>query len=135
MTNSDSRFFMKPHVGFPVSWTSFLSSSTEECVNCLVINHTLVDFKKVKHSLLNFEAGFTIGLLSNSSHKSITSPPLALHIADIRNICWSTECIIKARLHHSDPLGLIVSFAFHLPFQLFQWYVIYLQISFPGVSN
>ena len=36
--------FMKPHVGVLTVSVPFLFSYTEECINCLVINHTLLGF-------------------------------------------------------------------------------------------
>lgn len=99
--------------GFPLSST-FLFSLTEECINCLVINHTLLGFKKVKAFKLYLSVqSVPVTSLVTEFYKFVSALLMPLN----SNIRWSPECIIKSR----GGLGLRL---FHLPFQLFHWYVI-----------
>lgn len=106
--------------GFPLSST-FLFSLTEECINCLVINHTRLGFKKVKAFKLYLSVQIVPVTKSVTEFYKFRGPLL---IPLNSNIRWSPECIIKSRV----GLGFRL---FHLPFQLFHWYVILPDNPFP----
>lgn len=98
-------------ISTPIFWSLSL---TEECINCLVINHTLLGFKKVKAFKLYLSVqSVPVTSLVTEFYKFVSALLMPLN----SNIRWSPECIIKSR----GGLGLRL---FHLPFQLFYWYVI-----------